>query len=84
MQIRSVHYDLTDLCNAGCPQCARTDPDGCRPRGWLTHSVCSLEKFRRLSPPAFLAGLNSAYFCGNFGDPAVVPDLIDTRIHRGM
>jgi hypothetical protein len=76
LKIDSVHYELTDLCNAGCPQCARTDPGTGKPHDWLVRSACSLERFRRLSPPSFVAGLKSAYFCGNFGDPAVVPDLI--------
>lgn len=77
MTIRCVHYELTDLCNAGCPQCPRTNPAGCKPEGWLARAVCSLESFRRLSPSGFLQELDSAYFCGNFGDPAVVPELID-------
>lgn len=76
MTIRRVHYDLTDLCNAGCPQCARTDPDGCRPRPWLAKRALSLADFQRLSPPDFVAGLENALFCGNYGEPAVVPDLI--------
>jgi len=75
MGILGVHYDLTDLCNAGCPQCARTDPRGCKPNDWLARRVASLADFRRYSPPEFLAGLEYAYFCGNYGDPAVAPDL---------
>lgn len=77
MRIRSVHYELTDLCNARCPQCARTESATCRPHDWLARDACTLERFERLSPRAFLAKLESAYFCGNFGDPAVVRDLID-------
>ena len=75
MGIQGVHYDLTDLCNAGCPQCARTDPDGCKPVSWLTRRTCTSESFRRYSPPEFLRGLDYAYFCRNYGDPAVVPEL---------
>lgn len=76
MTISRVHYDLTDLCNAGCPQCARTNPDGCKPREWLARRACSLDDFRRYSPPDFVAALKTVSFCGNYGDPAVVPDLI--------
>ncbi len=75
-EIDCVHYDITDLCNAGCPQCPRTDPDGCRPQDWLRKHASSLEEFRAYSPPEFLATLESAYFCGNYGDAAVVPELI--------
>lgn len=75
--IDCVHYDITDLCNAGCPQCPRTDPGGCRPQDWLAKHASSLEEFRAYSPPELLAGLESAYFCGNYGDAAVVPDLIE-------
>lgn len=76
MTISRVHYDLTDLCNAGCPQCARTDPDGCKPKDWLARRVCSLGDFQRYSPPEFMSTLRSIFFCGNYGDPAVVPDLV--------
>ena len=75
--ITCVHYDITDLCNAGCPQCPRTDPDGCRPRDWLRKHASTLAEFRAYSPPEFLASLESAYFCGNYGDAAVVPELIE-------
>ncbi len=77
MRIRRVHYDLTDLCNAGCPQCARTDPAGCMPKPWLKQQACSLEDFRRFSPPQLLKEIEFAYFCGNFGDPAVAPEMLE-------
>jgi hypothetical protein len=77
MRIKRVHYDITDLCNAGCPQCARTDTVGCLPKSWLKQQAVSLEDFRRFSPTALLQEIESAYFCGNFGDPAVVPEMID-------
>lgn len=76
MDIAGVHYDLTDLCNAGCPQCARTNPLGCKANDWLVRKACSLEDFKRFSPTYFLEKLNYAYFCGNLGDPAAVPELI--------
>ena len=77
MRIRDVHYELTDLCNAGCPQCPRTNAQGCKPQTWLLQEACTLESFRRFSPPELLEQLETANFCGNFGDPAVVPELID-------
>ena len=77
MQIKAVHYDITDLCNAGCPQCARTNVNGCRPNDWLFKKSCSLQDFQRYSPPEFLQQLEYAFFCGNFGDPATCKDFID-------
>lgn len=76
MQVTTVHYDLTDLCNAGCPQCARTNVDGCKPNDWLMKRTMSLDDFKRYSPESFLEKLNYVFFCGNFGDPLTAPDLI--------
>lgn len=77
MRIKSVHFDVTDLCNAGCPQCARTDPSGCLPKSWLKQKAMSLAEFQRFSPAELLQDIDSAYFCGNFGDPAVAPEMLD-------
>ena len=81
MRINRVHFDVNDLCNAGCPQCARTDPDGCLPKSWLAQKAVSLEAFRGISPPALLQEAEFVYFCGNFGDPAVAPELIDIIVY---
>ncbi len=37
----------------------------------------TLSDFKRFSPPELLRNIKMAYFCGNFGDPAVVPDMQD-------
>lgn len=79
--VRGVHFDVTDLCNAGCPQCARTDPEGCKPQSWLPRQAMGLAAFEQAAPPSFLKRLSYAYFCGNLGDPIVAPDLIAMLEH---
>lgn len=76
MNIREVHYEITDRCNAGCPQCVRTNPDGCVPWDYISNRATSLSDFMRFSPPHFLQQLEYIYFCGNFGDPVMAPDLL--------
>ena len=76
MTVREVHFEITDRCNAGCPQCVRTNPDGCVPWDYISNKACSLEDFMRFSPPHFLKQLEHIYFCGNFGDPVMAPDLL--------
>ncbi|CUJ96576.1 hypothetical protein RUE5091_01692 [Ruegeria denitrificans] len=77
MRIKNVHFDVTDLCNAGCPQCARTDPNGCLPKSWLKQDAISLADFQNYCSEDLLREIESADFCGNFGDPAVVPEILD-------
>lgn len=76
MKVREVHYEITDRCNAGCPQCVRTNPDGCVPWDYISNKATTLSDFRLFSPPHFLQQLEYIYFCGNFGDPVMAPDLL--------
>ena len=39
--------DITTRCNAGCPQCHRTDPMGLNKASWLPDIVWNLEQFKQ-------------------------------------
>lgn len=74
--IREVHLELNDKCNAACPQCARTDHGGpVNPHLELTE--LSLGDVREIFPPEFVAQLDTLYACGNYGDPIVARDCLD-------
>lgn len=65
--IRVLHLEPTDVCQAACPQCAReTDAvfDSTK-----THML-SLDQLDRLLSPEFVQGLHKMFMCGNYGDPA--------------
>lgn len=74
--VEEVHYDITNLCNAACPQCVRTNPRTGKPYKYISKGEMSLEDFKKASPVEFLASLKFIYFCGNYGDPIVANDLL--------
>ena len=74
--IESMHVELTNKCNARCPQCSRTNNSTVEDNP----AEITLEQFKRYFDTTFIAGLKKIKFCGNFGDPAVAKDCI--RIHE--
>lgn len=74
-EIRSVHLELTERCNAACPQCPRRIDGGILNPN-LTMAELSLTDVQLLLPPEFLGQLNKVYFCGNYGDPAAAADTL--------
>lgn len=75
-KIREVHYDITNMCNAACPQCVRTNPLTGKTNEYIKKSELSIADFVKISPPWFLKQLEYIYFCGNYGDPLVAKDLL--------
>lgn len=69
--IRSLHLEGTSRCNADCKMCMRQylpQP------GWRVDDMPVGEVLNKLGAP-FLSQLDSLLFCGNYGDPACIPDL---------
>jgi MoaA/NifB/PqqE/SkfB family radical SAM enzyme len=65
--IRVLHLEPTDVCQAACPQCAReTDTDFDKR---YKHQL-SVEMLEGILPEGFVAGLDKMFMCGNYGDPA--------------
>ena len=75
-EIKNLHIELTNRCNAGCPFCGRTSsrPSGVAEfienSGWIDLQLETLKKI----PWETIERVN---FCGNYGDPAIHPKLID-------
>ena len=75
-KVREVHLELTDKCNAACPQCPRSDHGGpVNPKLPLTE--LNLHDVRIIFPPPFVAQLHRLYACGNYGDPIVARDFLN-------
>jgi MoaA/NifB/PqqE/SkfB family radical SAM enzyme len=74
--IRTVHIELTDKCQAQCPMCARNYHGG-PTRSFIRNSDISIEQFKEWFPREFLAQLNNFYSCGNYGDPAFARDCLE-------
>jgi TPR repeat protein/molybdenum cofactor biosynthesis enzyme MoaA len=73
--IKQVHLEITDKCNAACPQCPRNDHGGpVNPQLSLTE--LNLRDVEQIFPLQFVRQLNSLYACGNYGDPIVARDCL--------
>lgn len=68
-----IDFELTSHCNSKCPQCPRYDMKG-HVRGDLDVKHLEFELIKRL-PVDQMQSLKEVFFCGNFGDPLMHPQL---------
>jgi hypothetical protein len=65
--IKVLHLEPTDVCQAECPLCAReTDKNFDKSR---RHQL-SVEQLESILPEGFVTNLDKMFMCGNYGDPA--------------
>lgn len=72
--VKRLHVELTDKCNARCPLCARTDNKDISKTTSLVKNVeITFEHFKKV-----INGLDIKYynFCGNYGDPLSAKDFL--------
>ena len=75
-EIKQVHLEVTERCNAACPQCPRRiDGGAMNPK--VSGAELSLGDIRRILEPQFVAQLKKIYLCGNYGDPAAAADTLE-------
>ena len=73
--IRTIHVELTDRCNAACPMCVR-NINGGPDNPYLPKKEVTLDLFKNSFSVDFLKQIELIYFCGNYGDPILARDLI--------
>ena len=74
--IKSIHLEVTQNCQAACPMCDRNcSGEGVNPH--IKLDELSLEDCKRIFTPSFIAQLNTMYMCGNLGDPIVAKDTLE-------
>ena len=74
--IRTVHLEITQRCQAACPMCDRNENGGVDNRH-ITNAELSLEDCQRIFTPEFIAQLKTMYMCGNLGDPIIAKDTLE-------
>jgi len=74
-ELKSVHLEITNRCQASCPMCPRNIHGGLE-NPLLPINDWSLQDFIKIFPVDVLAQLKIINFCGNFGDPLLNNDLI--------
>ena len=76
--IRKVHLEITQRCNAGCPMCGRHEEDGSVNRLIRNNlQELTLEDCKSIFQPEFIQQLEIISFCGNLGDPIVARDTLE-------
>ncbi len=62
-----LHLEVTDVCQAACPQCKReTDPAFDKS---IKHHL-TVEQLQAMFDETFIRNLDKMFMCGNYGDPA--------------
>lgn len=70
-----VHLELTDNCNARCPQCARNSTQGeLGTKANVGKRELDLAAIQRIFDP-FPGKIGKVLFCGNYGDPIAAKDI---------
>ena len=74
--VKEIHIEPTSLCNAECPMCARNVYGGML-NPYIRLKSLPLKWFHDNISPEQIKKLHKIFFCGNVGDPASSPDLLD-------
>ena len=75
-EITTVHLEVTERCNASCPQCAR-NINGGEVNPQLHDAELSLADVKNILEPEFIKQLKRLYMCGNYGDPISAKDTLE-------
>ena len=74
--IRSIHLEVTQNCQANCPMCDRNmNGKGLNPH--INLDELSLDDCKSIFTKEFIAQLDTMYMCGNLGDPIVAKDTLE-------
>jgi sulfatase maturation enzyme AslB (radical SAM superfamily) len=75
--IKNIDIGLTTRCNAGCPQCARTDPSTNKAHSFMKMEELYLDDIKRIIPPDLCKNIERFSLCGGYGDPLVARDILE-------
>ena len=73
--IKSVHLEVSTLCNSICPWCPRYVDFSPNVNPNITLGTYTLEQFKRNFPIDFIKQLNMWTFAGDYGDPCTCTEL---------
>lgn len=76
-EIRQMHIELTNACNAACPMCVRFYNNSPLARPDLEIGQITLEQFKQYFPPEIIKQCELILFCGVHGDPCVAKDMYE-------
>jgi MoaA/NifB/PqqE/SkfB family radical SAM enzyme len=79
-EIKTVHLEITDKCNASCLMCGRNWYGGALNRN-LPLTEMSLQDIKNIFPNDLIRQLNRMYLCGNYGDSIMAKDTLPILNH---
>ena len=74
--IRTIHLEITQKCQAACPMCDRNQNGGAL-NPHISLDELSLQDCKDIFSPSFIKQLNKMYMCGNLGDPVIAEDTLE-------
>ena len=74
--IKIIHLEITQRCQAACPMCDRNQNGG-KINPHINLAELTIEDCRKIFPPEFIKQLNTMYMCGNLGDPIIADDTLE-------
>ena len=74
--IKVIHLENTQNCQASCPMCDRNQNGGAL-NPHIDLSELTLNDAKRIFEPDFIKQLNTMYMCGNLGDPIIARDTLE-------
>lgn len=74
--IKTIHLENTQNCQASCPMCDRNQNGGdLNPH--INLCELTLEDIKNIFEPEFIKQLKTMYMCGNLGDPIIARDTLE-------
>lgn len=74
--IKMVHLEITQKCQAACPMCDRNENGG-KDNKHITNAELSLDDCKKIFLPEFIRQLDTMFMCGNLGDPIIAKDTLE-------
>ena len=75
--LRSVHLELSTLCNSICPWCPRYQDFSPNVNPLIKEGAYTLERFKKHFPYDFIQQIEFWTFAGDYGDPCTCPEILD-------
>jgi len=75
-ELKNIHLEITNRCQASCPMCNRNYHGGLS-NPLIKNQDWTLQDFKTILTNTVLKQLEGFYFCGNFGDPIINNELIE-------
>lgn len=76
-ELKQIHVELTNACNAACPLCARFHNNSPNLRPDLEIGQITLSKFKKYFTPEIIRQCRHILFCGVQGDPGAARDTLE-------